>query len=85
MCRTGITSFAYFPLSTANPKEAPRFIDDVAKKIYEAKKSGILPPGRAEQLDIQLETLRSDILPDLEIVVIPGYLAAAGRSLENSV
>lgn len=79
MCRTGITSFAFFPLSAANPKEAPGFIASVAKKIEEAKKGGKLPPGLAEQLDIQLETLSSDTLPDLEVVVFPGYLQAGGE------
>lgn len=79
MYRVGITSFAYFPLSAANPTQAPSIIESVARQVAEAKKGGKLPPGLAEQYDIQLETLRSDTLPDLEVVGIPGHMSRAGK------
>ena len=79
MFRVGITSFAFFPLSTANPTQSAKIIDGVAKQVAELKKGGKLPPGLAEQYDIQLETLRSDTLPDLEIVAIPGHMSFAGK------
>lgn len=77
--RVGITSFAYFPLSAANPTQAPSIIESVARQVAEAKKGGKLPPGLAELYDIQLETLRSDTLPDLEVVGIPGHMSRAGK------
>lgn len=74
--RTGVTSFAYIPLSTTSPKEAPSLIEAVTKKIDDVKRDGKLPPGLAEQLDIQLEILRDDTLPDVEIVAVPSHLVA---------
>ncbi|KIM89884.1 GMC oxidoreductase [Piloderma croceum F 1598] len=74
--RMGVTSFAYIPLSTTSPKEAPGLIEGVAQKINDAKRDGKLPPGLAEQLDVQLEILRNDTLPDVEIVAVPCHLVA---------
>lgn len=79
MCRVGITSFAYIPLSTASPTQAPSIIEGVAKQVSEANDRGSLPPGLAEQYEIQLETLRNDTLPDLEVVAIPGHMSRAGK------
>ena len=76
MYRTGSSSFAYIPLSTVNPKEAPGLIDGLANKIDNAKRDGKLPPGLAEQYDLQLEVLRNGELPDVEVTVFPGYLVA---------
>lgn len=75
MCRTGITSFAYFSLATAAPSAAPSIIASLAAEI-EKRKAGA-PPGLKEQWDVQLQTLRDEGLPDLELVVIPGYLTAS--------
>lgn len=84
MCRVGITSFAYFPLSTACPTQAPSIIEGVAKQVAEASDGGNLPPGLAEQYEIQLETLRNDTLPDLEVVAIPGHLTRAGKHVSST-
>jgi hypothetical protein len=70
--RKGITSFSYFPLSVANPQEAPALIKKLENDIDELKQSGQLPPGQAEQFDIQLETLQDNTLPDCEIIGLPG-------------
>lgn len=63
-------------LSTVNPKEAPGLIDGLANKIDNAKRDGKLPPGLAEQYDLQLEVLRNGELPDVEVAVFPGHLVA---------
>jgi len=52
-------------------------IEGVAKRIDAEKKGGKLPPGLAEQLDIQLETLKNDALPDLEFVALPRFFVSA--------
>jgi hypothetical protein len=74
--RLGVTSFAYIPLSAISPKESPSLVEGVAQKIDDAKRDHKLPSGLAEQLDVQLEILRNDTLPDLEIVAVPCYLVA---------
>jgi hypothetical protein len=79
MYRTGATSFAYIPLSVVSPKDAPSLIGSVAKKIADSKRDGTLPPGLAEQLDVQLDILRNDALPDLEVVVFPGHMVAPSK------
>ncbi|TCD63183.1 hypothetical protein EIP91_005880 [Steccherinum ochraceum] len=70
----GITSFGYIPLSLANPEGAKSFHARVTEFVTEAKKSGKLRPGLAEQYDIQLRTLLDDTLPDMEVVGFPGFL-----------
>ncbi|KAF8587124.1 GMC oxidoreductase [Ramaria rubella] len=69
----GVTSFAYFPLSAANHKKAPSLIAEVEREIEEQKKLGKLAPGLAEQLDIQLQNLKDDSIPDLEILAFPSF------------
>lgn len=76
MHRIGITSFAYFPLSAANAKEAPALIEHAAKEVEALKTTGTLPPGRAEQLDLQIAALRNDDIPDLEVVAFPGFFTS---------
>lgn len=43
--------------------------------MEEKKRSGTLPPGLAEQWDIQLRTLKDETLPDIESVVLPGWFS----------
>ncbi|KAH8099870.1 GMC oxidoreductase [Cristinia sonorae] len=71
----GISSFAYFPFTTADPEAAKSFHQRVEDFIVEAKQSGTLPPGLAEQYDIQLRILKDDSVPDMEIVGFPGFLS----------
>lgn len=39
-----------------------------------------LPPGLAEQYDLQLKILRDDTLPDIEIVGVPAHMVAPSTS-----
>ncbi|KAF7970350.1 hypothetical protein HWV62_24322 [Athelia sp. TMB] len=75
LCRTGITSFAYFSLETASPTDAPAMIKSLEAEIDTRKANA--PPGLKEQWDLQLEILRNNKVPDLEIVVVPGYMIAS--------
>ena len=77
LCRTGITSFAYFSLETASPSDAPAMIKSLEAEIDMRKANA--PPGLKEQWDLQLEILRNNKLPDLEIVVVPGYMVASSE------
>ena len=81
----GVTSFTYIPLSTINPNEAPGLVEGVAKKIKVAQMDGKLPPGLAEQLDVQLENLRNDTLPDVEIVAVPCHLVAPSECHDRTI
>jgi len=71
-----ISSFAYVPLSFACPDSAPTVIKDIERKVEELKRSGTLPPGLAEQYDIQLRILRDPTLPDCQLIAYPGYFAS---------
>jgi hypothetical protein len=73
MHRIGITSFAYFPLTSAS-SEAAALIQQAAESVDVLKKSGKLEPGQADILDKQIESLKDDKLPDLEIIAFPGTL-----------
>jgi hypothetical protein len=74
--RIGATSFAFVPLSLANLEEAPALYEHVASRIKERKKGGSMPPGLAEQLEVQLAVLRDESLPDLEIILMPSFSPA---------
>lgn len=71
MHRLGITSFAYFPLTSAT-SEAPALIQKAVDSVEVLKKEGKLEPGQADVLDKQIESLKDDALPDLEIIAFPG-------------
>ncbi|KAJ6573700.1 GMC oxidoreductase [Mycena sp. CBHHK59/15] len=72
MHRIGITSFAYFPLTSAT-SEAPALIQRAAESVDVLKQSGTLEAGQADILDKQIESLKDNTLPDLEIIAFPGY------------
>ncbi|KAJ7431056.1 GMC oxidoreductase [Mycena galericulata] len=69
--RMGITSFAYFPLSTAT-MDAPALIDRAASNT---KACGPLPPGLQDQFNLQLECLHDDSAPDLEVIAFPAFFS----------
>lgn len=69
---TGITSFAYMPLSVANPKEASSLIANAETMIANQKTSGNWPAGLAEQYDLQIATLKDNTIPDFQFLVFPG-------------
>lgn len=66
-----MTSFAFFPLTTANPSAAPSLIASLVEDL-EKRKEGA-PPGLKEQWELQMETLRNDGVPELEMIMVPGY------------
>ena len=68
--------FAFFPLAVANPSETSSLVAKAVRFIEERKNSGKLPPGLAEQYDIQIERLKDQHLPDLEIAVFPEFRKA---------
>lgn len=84
MARNGITSFSYFNFLTANPTEFSKLTDRVSREIDTLKGEGKLPPGHAEQFDIQLETLRDANLPDCEIIGFPGLISTHKRKCTPS-
>jgi hypothetical protein len=71
-----VTSFAFLPLSLANPAGAHALYDHVATRIDDRRKDGGAPPGLAEQLDVQLSVLRDETLPDMEVILMPGFFSA---------
>lgn len=75
MYRTGITSFAYFSLQTTAPDACKSVIDAVTADVE--KKRANAPSGLQVQWDIQLETLRNEAVPDLELVIVPSYTSAS--------
>ncbi|KAF8064007.1 GMC oxidoreductase [Lyophyllum atratum] len=77
MMRMGITSYTYLPLSMASPPGAANLIAKAEKEIEEWKNAPDIAPGVSEQLDIQLQTLHDDTLPDLEIVAFPRLFSPA--------
>ncbi|TFY63801.1 hypothetical protein EVJ58_g3037 [Rhodofomes roseus] len=64
-----------YPISlVSSPNDASSIIERTEAFVEEKKRSGKLPPGLAEQYDIQLRMLKDDTLPDIEAVILPGYL-----------
>lgn len=72
--RCNITPFIYIPLSLSDPAKHKEIVDGVTKHIDEQKAKGTLPPGLAEQYDIQLRTLKDDTVPDMEALGFPGWI-----------
>lgn len=75
--RLGITAFAYAPLQVASPDAALGIIGKMTAYVEEKKQSGTLPPGLAEQWDIQLRVLKDSTLPDTEVIGYPGFFKVA--------
>jgi len=75
--RTGITSFAYFPISLANPKNLSSIYATAEEEVKAMKAKGI--PGLSEQLDIQIEALRDPQSPDCELIAFPGLSNRRGE------
>jgi hypothetical protein len=63
-----VPTMSYIPLSVANPKGFSAFVAKVETAIKEQKASGRLPAGLAEQYDLQLEALKDDTVPDIQII-----------------
>ena len=63
----------FFPLSVANPSEESSLVAKAIRLIDERKDSRKLPPGLAEQYDIQIERLKDKSLPDFEFIDFPEF------------
>ncbi|KAF6749503.1 GMC oxidoreductase [Ephemerocybe angulata] len=74
--RTGITGFAFLPLSSRAPEETAALIDALEKDIKARTASGEISPALAKQYEIQLSVLKDDKLPDMEFIIFPGYFMA---------
>ncbi|TFY63799.1 hypothetical protein EVJ58_g3033 [Rhodofomes roseus] len=74
MHRLGITAFGYAPLQLASPNGASSIVEKMTAYVEEKKQSGTLPPGLAEQWDIQLRVLKDSTLPDIEVIAFPAWL-----------
>ncbi|KAF8519998.1 GMC oxidoreductase [Hysterangium stoloniferum] len=72
---TSETSFVYLPLSFVNPTGTPTLVESVSNRIEAQKKSGNLPPGLLEQLELQMAALRDEAIPDIELILLPQFLA----------
>lgn len=72
--RLGITAFSYFPLQLGSPNATDAIVNEVTKYINDKKKSEKLPPGLAEQYDIQLRILKDKTLPEMELIAVPTYM-----------
>lgn len=68
-----MSGWSYFPLSFATLEGAPSIIKGVEEKVEELKRSGKLPPGTAEQYDLQIEALKNPKIPDCQTNFYPGY------------
>ncbi|TEB21436.1 GMC oxidoreductase [Coprinellus micaceus] len=74
--RTGITAFAFLPLTSRAPEETSAAIGNLEKDIKDRIAKGEIPPALAKQYDIQLETLKDKGLPDMELIAFPGFFGA---------
>ncbi|KAG6909080.1 hypothetical protein DXG01_002061 [Tephrocybe rancida] len=69
--RNGIGFFSYFPLLDARSPGDIEVAAKIEKDIEDYKNTPGIVPGLREQLDIQLDTLRSKSSPDIELTCIP--------------
>lgn len=87
MHRIGITSFAYIPISAAtSATEAQRLYQKAEAEVEKHKQAlgNKIPPGLAEQWDLQLKTLKDDSLPDLEFIAFPGFFTAESEWITST-
>ncbi|EMD37265.1 hypothetical protein CERSUDRAFT_105302 [Gelatoporia subvermispora B] len=73
--RYAFNAFSYTSLSLVSPDEAESYIQRVNRRVQELKTTDRLPPGRAEQYEIQIRALKDNQNPDLQIVAYPGFLS----------
>lgn len=56
-----------------------KLIENLEKDIKERIERGEIPPALAKQYEIQLDTLKNDSLPDMELIIFPGYFMPRGQ------
>ena len=59
--------------------EASIIVDKIEAEVKERREKGLLPPGLAEQLALQISILRDERLPDFEVVAFPGFFTAISK------
>ena len=74
MFRMSVTSCAYIPFSSVNPEAHSKMVSELSAYIDEQKSHGNLPPGLAEQYEIQLRHLRDGTIADMEFLAFPGWI-----------
>lgn len=62
------SAFAYFPLTFALPESGAKLLKNTEENIQKLKESGNLPPGLAEQYELQLAALRNPAVPDCQLI-----------------
>ncbi|KAG6909077.1 hypothetical protein DXG01_002058 [Tephrocybe rancida] len=68
--RTRLSSYTYIPLVEVKTPDADDLLAKIEKEIGEYKNTSGIVPGLQEQLDIQLDILRSNASPDFEFAAI---------------
>jgi hypothetical protein len=68
-----MTAWTYYSLPFASPQGAAGIIEKIEDKVANLSRSGTLPPGLAEQYNVQLESIRDPNIPDCQSVVFPGF------------
>jgi hypothetical protein len=53
-------------------------VESLSNRIAAQKKAGRLPPGLLEQFELQINALKDDTIPDLEVAMMPMLLANDG-------
>lgn len=74
--RTGITAFAFLPLTSRAPEETSAAINELERDIKARIAKGEIPPALAKQYELQLEALKDNTHPDMELIAFPGYFMA---------
>lgn len=69
--RKGLSSFAFFGLNDIKTTDASTVVAKIEKDIDNFRNTPGINPGLQEQIDIQLDTLRSKGSPDIEIASLP--------------
>lgn len=74
--RSGISGLAFLPLTTRDPQGTGSLIASLESDIKDRIAQGKISPALAKQFEIQLSVLKDDKLPDMEVVVYPGFFGA---------
>ncbi|KAH6904393.1 GMC oxidoreductase [Coprinopsis sp. MPI-PUGE-AT-0042] len=76
--RTGITSFAFLPLSQRDPASATALIDELEKNLKESTDRERSPLPSGSNMTFSWPCSGTTASPDMEFIVFPGYFGARG-------
>ncbi|KAL0952821.1 hypothetical protein HGRIS_007046 [Hohenbuehelia grisea] len=71
--RLGFGTLLFAPFSQIAGDERAVLVNRLVENIEKRKNAGNIPPGLAEQWDMQLAALQDDTLPDAEVALYPGF------------